>query len=40
MTEQIPLKPWKVYAGKLRPQFPTPIVEIHGVNGVVLPWTV
>jgi hypothetical protein len=31
--------PWKVYVGKLRPQFPTPIVEIYDANDdVVLPW--
>jgi hypothetical protein len=32
--------PWKVYTGKLRPQFPTPIVEIHAADGAtVFPWS-
>lgn len=33
-------KPWYVYDGILRPQFPTKIVEIADDNGdVVLPYT-
>ena len=32
--------PWTVHVGKLRPQFPTPIVEIYDANDdVVLPWS-
>ena len=31
---------WGVYHGKLRPQFPTKIVEIGTVSGtVIIPWT-
>ena len=28
--------PWKLYSGKLRPRFPTPILEIHDKNGEAL----
>jgi hypothetical protein len=32
--------PWRVYTGKLRPQFPTPIVEIIAADGAtVFPWS-
>ena len=34
MTSEYP-KPWKVYEGKLRPEFPTPIIEIHAADGSV-----
>ena len=31
--------PWKLYSGKLRPKFPTPIIEIHDKNGeAIVAW--
>jgi hypothetical protein len=31
--------PWKMYSGKLRPKFPTPIIEVQTVDGTpVVPW--
>lgn len=32
-------KPWSVYSAKLRPQFPTKIIEIHDARGEpVIAW--
>jgi hypothetical protein len=32
-------KPWRVYSGKLRPQFPVKVIEIHDADGnEVIKW--
>jgi hypothetical protein len=32
-------RPWSVYKGRLRPEFPSRIVEVHDARGrAVLPW--